>query len=92
MHLNRVLAVQLLSLTASVSAAHADSALSPTGAAVEDLRKLHPEAVQGGDGSMVSASNRSFYDAHKAQIRQHNQAIAHQQLQANGGKLPACLK
>jgi hypothetical protein len=63
-----------------------------TGAAVEELRKLHPEAVQGGDGSMVSASNLRFYDAHKAQIRQHNQAIAYQQLKANGGKLPACLK
>lgn len=62
-----------------------------TGAAVEDLRKLHPDAVQGG-GSMVSASNVAFYDAHKAQIRQHNQEIAHQQLQANGGELPACLK
>lgn len=62
-----------------------------TGAAVEDLRKLHPEAVQG-SGSVISASNLAFYDAHKAQIRQHNQAIAHRQLQANGGKLPPCLE
>lgn len=55
-----------------------------TGAPVEGLRKLHPEAVQG-NGSVISASNVAFYDA-------HNQAIAQQQSQVNGGKSPACLE
>lgn len=61
-----------------------------TSAAAQDMRRQHPQAMVQG-GLPVSAANMAFYDAHKAQIRQHMQSIGREQLQANGGKLPACL-
>ena len=59
-------------------------------AAVQDVRKQHPQAMAEG-GLPVSASNMAFYEAHKAQLHQHMQSVAREQLKANGGKLPACL-
>lgn len=61
-----------------------------TSAAVQDMRKQHPQAMA--EGSLpVSSANMAFYEAHKAQIHQHMQSVAREQLKANGGKLPACL-
>ena len=59
-------------------------------AAVQDVRKQHPQAMAEG-GLPVSASNMAFYEAHKAQLHQHMQSVAREQLKANGGKLPAYL-
>ena len=53
-------------------------------------RPQHPQAMAEG-GLPVSAANMAFYDAHKAQLHQHMQSVAREQLKANGGKLPACL-
>ena len=61
-----------------------------TGAAMQDLRRQHPQAMAEG-GMPVSAANMAFYEAHKAQLHQHMQAVAREQLKAHGGKLPACL-
>jgi hypothetical protein len=61
-------------------------------AAMEDLRKAHPEMVQkDADAPAVSPANMAFYQSHKDGIRQREMQLAQQMMQANHGKLPACL-
>lgn len=60
-------------------------------AAMQDLSAQHPGMVQGG-GMAVSPANMAFYRAHKARIRQFNMQIGRQELEASGGKLPACMQ
>lgn len=61
-------------------------------AGVQDMRQAHPGVVEGGNGAQVSAANLAFYRAHKQAIRQFGMQLGQQQLRANGGKLPDCMR
>jgi hypothetical protein len=61
-------------------------------AAMEDLSKAHPGMVQKDpDAPAVNPANMAFYQSHKDGIRQREMQLAQQMMQANHGKLPACL-
>lgn len=61
-------------------------------AAMADLQKAHPGMVQSSGSIPVSPANQAFYSSHKSQIQQFTMRIGQQEMQANGGKLPACLR
>ena len=63
-----------------------------TTAAMLDLRQTHPDMVEVNGQQPVSAANMAFYRTHKNAIHQFAMRVGQEQLRANGGKLPACMR
>ena len=63
------------------------------GAAMQDIAAQHPDMVKNGEMSStlkVSDANMAFYQAHQAEIHEHQMKLGQEQLKRNHGKLPAC--
>lgn len=61
-------------------------------AAFQELKETHPDMVTSkGPTPTINAANMAFYKSHKAALHEHAMALGKKQLEANHGKLPACL-
>lgn len=63
-----------------------------TAAAMQEMKAKHPGMVQTSGATQVSAANMAFYQSHKDAIHQFAMQVGQQQMRANGGKMPACMR
>lgn len=64
-------------------------------AAAQDIAAQHPDLVKKGEiqpnqGFEVGKANMAVYRAHKDELHRQQMKLAREQMQRNGGKLPAC--
>ncbi|HKR76481.1 MAG TPA: hypothetical protein VJR95_07420 [Rhodanobacter sp.] len=63
-----------------------------TAAAMQEMKAKHPGMVQTSGATQVSEANMGFYRSHKDAIHQFAMRVGQQQLRANGGKMPECMR
>jgi len=64
------------------------------GAAAQEMVQQHPELAKNGTISIngkISPANMAVYQRNKDALLRHQRELGRAQLQANGGKLPACM-